>query len=285
MEHLEPGEPSVQSNMLRQLLLFVASLLFSFGASAAPAAEPWDRWTAHQSASAATIDHAAWDALLKKYLVPAEQGLNRFRYGGVSPADKKALADYLDRLQALRIDAYNRAEQRAYWINLYNALTVKVVLDRYPVTSIREIKLGGVFSGGPWGKKLLRVEDEDLSLDDIEHRILRPLWKDPRMHYAVHCASVGCPNLSTTAYSAVNFDELAEAGARAYVNSSRGARIENGALEISSIYSWFKVDFGGSDAGVIAHLRRYAEPALAARLESITRIGGDSYDWSLNDAR
>ena len=77
----------------------------------------------------------------------------------------------------------------------------------------------------------------------------------------------------------------AEAGARAYINSPRGARVENGTLEVSSIYQWFKADFGGSDAGVVAHLKRYAEPALAARLETITRIDRDSYDWTLNDAR
>ena len=279
-------EQSVQSNMPRQFILFMACLLFSFGAPAAPEAELWERWTAHQPGSAATIDHTAWAALLNKYLARAESGLNRFRYGAVSTADKMALADYLDALQAIRIGEYNRAEQRAYWINLYNAATLRVVLDRYPVTSIREIKLGGgLFSGGPWGKKFLRVEGEDVSLDDIEHRILRPIWKDPRIHYAVNCASVGCPNLSATAYSAGNFDGLAEAGARAYVNSPRGVRAENGMLKVSSIYTWFKADFGGSDAGVIAHLRRYAEPALAARLESITRIDGDSYDWSLNDAR
>ena len=275
----------MQSNMPRQLVLFMVCLLFSFGATAAPAADPWERWTAHQSGSAATIVHTAWDTLLKKYVTQAESGLNRFRYGAVSSADKMVLADYLNALQAIRIGEYNRAEQRAYWINLYNAATVKVVLDRYPVTSIRDIKLGGVFSGGPWSKKFLRVEGEDVSLDDIEHRILRPIWKDPRIHYAVNCASVGCPNLSDSAYSAGNFDALAEAGARAYINSPRGAREENGTLEVSSIYQWFKADFGGSEAGVVAHLKRYAEPALAARLETITRIDRDSYDWTLNDAR
>ena len=275
----------MQSNMPRQLVLFMVCLLFSFGAAAAPAADLWERWTAHQSGSAATIVHTAWDTLLKKYVTQAESGLNRFRYGAVSSADKMVLADYLNALQAIRIGEYNRAEQRAYWINLYNAATVKVVLDRYPVTSIRDIKLGGVFSGGPWSKKFLRVEGEDVSLDDIEHRILRPIWKDPRIHYAVNCASVGCPNLSDSAYSAGNFDALAEAGARAYINSPRGARVENGTLEVSSIYQWFKADFGGSEAGVVAHLKRYAEPALAARLETITRIDRDSYDWTLNDAR
>jgi hypothetical protein len=272
--------------MPRQLIALIAFLLVSIGALAAPKAELWQRWVAHRPESSTTVDHTAWDVLLKAHLVSAENGLDRFRYGSMNASDRAVLADYLAALQAIRISEFNRAEQRAYWINLYNAATVKVVLDHYPVRSIREIRLGGGFlDDGPWSRKWLKVEGEALSLDDIEHRILRPIWKDPRIHYAVNCASVGCPNLSRTAYRAGNFDNLAEAGARAYVNSPRGVRVENGRLHVSSIYEWFKADFGGSDGGVIAHLKQYAEPALGARLETIARIDGDAYDWSLNDAR
>ena len=276
----------VKSTMPRQLIALIACLLVPLGALAAPSAELWQRWTAHRPESSMTVDHKAWDTLLKEYLVSAENGLDRFRYDSVKASDRMALADYLATLQAIRISGYNRAEQRAYWINLYNAATVKVVLDHLPVRSIREIRLGGeLFSGGPWRSKILSVEGEAVGLDDIEHRILRPIWKDPRIHYAVNCAAVGCPNLSRTAYSAGNFDRLAEAGARAYVNSPRGVRVENGKLRVSSIYEWFKADFGGSDAGVIAHLKQFAEPVLAARLETISRMDDDGYDWSLNDAR
>ena len=272
--------------MPRKLIALLACLWVPLGALAAPSAELWQRWAAHQPQSSMTIDHKAWDTLLNEYLVPAENGLNRFRYNSVKASDRLALTDYLAALQAIHIGEYNRAEQRAYWINLYNAATVKVVLDHLPVKSIREIRLGGeLFSGGPWRSKILSVEGEAVSLDDIEHRILRPIWKDPRIHYAVNCASVGCPNLSRTAYSAGNFDQLAEAGARAYVNSPRGVRVENGKLHVSSIYVWFKADFGESDAGVIAHVKQFAEPVLAARLETLSRIDDDGYDWSLNDAR
>jgi hypothetical protein len=272
--------------MPRQLIALIACLLVATGALAAPKAELWQRWATHRPESTMTVDHAAWDALLKEHLVSAESGLDRFRYGSMNASDRAALADYLAALQAIRISEFNRAEQRAYWINLYNAATVKIVLDHYPVRSIREIKLGGgIFADGPWSRKWLKVEEEMLSLDDIEHRILRPIWKDPRIHYAVNCASVGCPNLSRTAYRGGNFDDLAEASARAYVNSPRGVRVDGGRLHVSSIYAWFKADFGGTDAGVIAHLTRYAEPALAAGLATVARIDGDSYDWSLNDAR
>lgn len=259
-------------------------LLVSPGTLAAPAADLWERWTAHQPDAQATIDHTAWDALLGKYLVIANHGPSRFRYGAVSTADKAALAGYLAALGAVRISEYHRPEQRAYWINLYNAATVKVVLDHYPVESIREIKLGGLFASGPWRKKFLQIEGEAVSLDDIEHRILRPSWQDARIHYVLNCASIGCPDLAPTAFSATNFDELADAGARAYVNSPRGVQIDDGKLRVSSLYQWFKQDFGGSDLSVIAHLERYAEPTLVTRLSGFTNVDGDSYDWSLNDA-
>jgi hypothetical protein len=109
----------------------------SFEALFAPRAELWARWTAHDEASSATVDHATWDRLLRAYRVPDADGVARFAYGRVGAEDRKALAAYLDGLAAVPISRYTRAEQFAYWVNLYNALTVKVVLDHYPVASIR----------------------------------------------------------------------------------------------------------------------------------------------------
>ena len=119
--------------------------------------------------------------------------------------------------------------------------------------------------------------------DDIEHRILRPLWREPRTHYAINCASIGCPNLMREAFTAGNTEALLDAGARAYVNHPRGVTVAGDNLVVSSIYDWFQVDFGGSDKGVIRHLRQYAEPALEARLQRFDSIDDDEYDWSLND--
>ncbi|MEO0914732.1 MAG: DUF547 domain-containing protein, partial [Pseudomonadota bacterium] len=170
----------------------------------------------------------------------------------------------------------------AYWVNLYNAVTVQVVLQSYPVNSIRDIG-GGLFSAGPWRTKLVRVAGQDLSLDDIEHGILRPVWGDARVHYAVNCASIGCPNLANRAYSARRLGAMLDEGARTYVNHPRGATVTGGRLIASSIYDWFKADFGGSDAGVIAHLQTYAGGALAAGLGGVSRVSDFRYDWSLND--
>ena len=157
-----------------------------------------------------------------------------------------------------------------------------MVLKNYPVDSIRDIR-SGFFSAGPWGLELTRVEGQALTLDDIEHRILRPIWRDPRIHYAVNCASLGCPNLQAQAFSASNSDALLDKGAREYINHPRGAQVVGGELVVSSIYEWFKSDFGGNDNGVIGHLKSYANSTLADSLDKINEIEDDRYDWRLND--
>ena len=251
----------------------------------APRSELWPRWQAHDAGASTTIDHSGWSALLSRYVSTGADGINRVDYGRWSAEDSAALDAYLDRLAGTAISRVNRAEQYAYWVNLYNALTIRVVLDHYPVDSIRDIDTSpGLFASGPWGQTLVTVEGEALTLDDIEHRILRPIWRDPRIHYSVNCAALGCPNLLGTAFTAEGLDAMLDAAARAYVNHPRGASVEGGGLVVSSIYEWFKEDFGDSDTGVIAHLREHADPALMAALNGITRISDDDYDWSLNDA-
>lgn len=267
-----------------RLLPAIALMALSFAALAAPKAELWERWAAH-APNKVGIVHKPWDDFLGHYLKVGSDGINRVAYGVVTPADRKALDGYLRQLQEVPIRKFSRPEQRAYWINLYNATTVKVILDHYPVESITKINISpGLFARGPWKKKLLTVEGEPVSLDDIEHRILRPIWQDPRTHYSVNCASLGCPNLPPKAFTAGNTEALLEEGARAYVNHKRGARVDNGRLLVSSIYVWFEDDFGGED-GVVAHLRKYAEPALKQQLGKVDGIGGHAYDWSLNESK
>src|SRR5919106_6221019 len=165
-----------------QLILFtvLSIAIFLLAASvilAAPKADLWPRWQKHDPASKQTIDHSPWDTFLRKYLVaPHPSGINRVRYDAVTPEDRTALKGYLQGLQRLPISSHNRNEQKAYWINLYNAFTLELILSRYPVASIQDINISpGWFGRGPWGAKLLSVEGEKLSLDDIEHRILRPI--------------------------------------------------------------------------------------------------------------
>lgn len=251
----------------------------------APDAEPWAHWTAHSPDDLRSIDHATWDRLLRTHVVAQPDGGTRVAYGSFSVADRAVLDSYVARLAAINISGYSRNVQLAYWINLYNALTVQVVLMHYPVESIRDIDISpGFFSNGPWGAKLVVVEGEGLSLNDIEHRILRPVWRDPRIHYAVNCASIGCPDLRAEAYSGSRIDQQLTAAARSFINDPRGVRIKDGRVTVSKIYDWFIEDFGGDEDRVIDHLLDYAKPELATELRRIGKLDGVAYDWSLNDA-
>ncbi len=248
----------------------------------APSAKLWPRWQAHEPASTRLVDHTAWNAFLQRRVRRRVDGVMGVEYQAVTAEERGALRDYLDRLAAVPVSALARAEQYAFWVNLYNALTVRIVLDHPGKASIRDIALsGGLFDSGPWSTRVITVEAEGLTLNDIEHRILRPIWRDPRTHYALNCASVGCPDLRATAYTAAELAGALDAAARAYVSHPRGVEAGPDGLTLSSIYNWFADDFGG-EAGVLAHLRRYAAPALLAAIDRAPRVIGYRYDWTLN---
>ena len=238
-------------------------------------------WNRSDESSTASIDQHLWQEILDRYLVTGTQsGINLFDYGRVGDEDRKTLKRYLSEMQSLDPRNYSRKGQMAYWINLYNALTVDLVIDHYPVKSIK--KIGGLFSFGPWDQVVARIAGHELTLNDIEHKILRPIWKDPRIHYAVNCASLGCPNLSPEAYSAANLDELLEKGARDYVNHPRGVRFDGRQLVVSSIYHWYRDDFGRDDRHLLQHLERYAKPELKAKLRGYRGEIDHEYNWNLN---
>jgi len=213
------------------ILSLVSFVLYKTSGIAAPKSELWPRWQTHNAENREVIDHSAWGIILKKYLVtsqlPTESsapvGINLMEYGGVSKIDYDLLKIYLTTLEGISISSFSRPEQRAFWINLYNAATVNLILEHYPVESITNISFS-FFSFGPWDEELLTIEGEELSLNDIEHRILRPIWQDPRIHYALNCASIGCPNLQPIAFTAKNTDSLLKTGASEYINHPRGEK-------------------------------------------------------------
>ena len=263
-------------------LPLIAAMLLS-GLTNAQDAELIPMWEASDETSTERIDHSEWQAILNTYLdANHPSGVNRFDYAALkdSPEDRQALGKYLQSLSAIDPRSHSRDEQMAYWINLYNALTVFVIVPRFPVDSIKDIK-SGLIDFGPWNLELFPLQDEKLTLNQIEHGILRPIWRDPRIHYAVNCASIGCPNLAAKAYSAERLEDMLEAAAREYVNHPRGAQVVGGELLISSIYDWYKVDFCGTDAGVLAHISQYAEPELKAELARFEAFD-DDYDWNIN---
>lgn len=273
--------------MKRMLVLIAACVGVSgFGGvisvAAAPQAELWSRWEGHDPTSTATIDHAAWGSFLDEYLIADHpSGVNRVRYGDVSAADREALQRYLTMLQAVEVSTLNRDEQLAYWLNLYNAATVELILANYPLDSIRDLG-EGFMSTGPWDDVLLEVEGEPMTLNDVEHRVIRPIWQDPRIHYVVNCASIGCPNLYPEPITAANWERAFEESAIAYIRHPRGVRFERNRLVLSSIYDWYEVDFGDSLEGVIAHVSAYVDADLAQRLRAHDGRVSYEYDWALN---
>lgn len=230
------------------------------------------------------FDHGAFDALLERHVVPGADGVNRVDYARwrATKADRAALWDYLRALQAARPASLTRDEQFVFWVNLYNAETLRLVVDARPVKSVLWIR-PGLLSIGPWKARTLRVDGTALSLDDIENRILRPGFADPRVHYALNCASTGCPSLRPRAWRATGLDADLDAAARAMINRPRAVSVKDGRLVLSRMFKWYRRDFGADDAEVLAHLLVYADPGLAARLKGSSGIGAYVYDWSIND--
>lgn len=261
--------------------LLIAAGLAGFTAGRAQAA-PGDRFTSGIQGSK-TLDHSAFDALLAAYTREGADGIVRVDYAGwvASANDLRRLKQYLAALAQADPLSLTRDEQFAYWANLYNALTLDVVLAAFPVRSIRDIKPSRL-AAGPWRQERVTIGGERLSLDAIEHDILRKAWRDPRVHYAVNCASFSCPNLPRRAWRGAGLTGALDEAARAYVNHPRAVHFLADSLVVSSIYKWYAADFGSSDAAVIEHLARFAKPPLAARLKASRRISRDAYDWSLN---
>lgn len=271
------------SKIFRLFLTFIFSSLV-FGGAYAWALEQStkDMFSVASKESTLEVDNSDWAFILKRYVTVGPTGINRFDYATVATEDRDRLNRYLSALEKYDPRTLNLNEQRAYWINLYNALTVKVVLDRYPVGSIREIK-SGLFTPGPWDLPIAKVMGRSLTLNNIEHDILRGNWREPRIHYAVNCASLGCPNLAGQPYSGKHLDAQLDSAARSFINHSRGVFIENRQVTLSKIYNWYAEDFGdGSPKAILKHLGLYASPGLKTELEGDPTIESYQYDWRIN---
>ena len=230
-----------------------------------------------------TVDHSTWNEILRTYVQPDRDGINRFAYAEITSADREALRGYLmDNLAFVPISRYSRAEQLSFWINLYNALTIQLVIDNYPIRSIEDIDISpGMFSKGPFAKKLMKVENVALSLDDIRNAILLPIWKDARIHYVLSYAAVDSPNILPRAITPTTADALLDQAAAAFINHPRGIRIEEDQIVANSLFVWYAKDFGEGSA-LIDHLLRYADFDLAKYLIETDRIARQHFDWTLN---
>ena len=266
---------------MTRILPYFLLIVFSSSVFAAPSSEYWSFWDQSDSDSKATVDHKLWQEILDEYLDSRPDGA-LFRYNKVTEGDGEKLDAYIRQLTAIDPRTYNKNEQKAYWINLYNALTVDLILEHYPVLSIT--KIGPFFSFGPWDQTITRVASQDLTLNDIEHRILRPLWRDKRIHYAVNCASLGCPDLAAKAFTGSNTDELLEAQTQRFIQQEKGVSWVDGKLVLSRIYDWYGVDFGSSDE-LMLHIKQYSSDLQKIRLRKYTGIPHYQYNWNLNELK
>lgn len=266
------------------LYLCLFSLATSYAtphAMAAAEADAWVFWAEDNPASTRQIDHSAWQSFLDQYLVPESDGVNLIAYNRAGQGDgRAALKTYLRTLADVDPRNLDRNEQFAYWVNLYNALTVDVVLSNPEKKSIRRMGKG-LFSFGPWDDALITIAGEVVTLNDIEHRILRPIWQDPRIHFAVNCASIGCPNLQPQAFRADILETLLDAAQNEYINHPRGVDTASGSLVLSSIFDWYQSDFAADPAGLLRYLARFHQTPDLLLKTAPEDIDYD-YDWTLN---
>jgi Protein of unknown function, DUF547 len=281
MQHIRPSENFTTSGLSRRSILAVIPATAILAACGSPGSGGLGEESFSSNAgSEGAIDHSAWDAMLQEYVSEGPTGINLVDYSRFKNEATDELAGYLGAMQEVSIENFGRDEQFAFWVNLYNAATVDAILKNLPLASIRDI---GLLGSGPWKDDAATVAGRTLSLDNIEHDILRPEWQDVRIHYAVNCASIGCPNLATRAYTGEKLEDMLEEAAKAYVNHPRGFGGTPDALIASNIYEWYQADWG-TEQDVLAHAREYAEGPTAALLEEVQAIDSYAYDWSLNAA-
>jgi len=231
------------------------------------------------------FEHAGWDALLKRHVALLDGGkASRLDYAGVA-AEHQALRVYLSSVSAVKqaeFDAWPKAEQMAFLINAYNAYTVEKVLTRYP--EIRSIWDFGKVFGNPFRDEFFSLLGARASLDGIEHGILRKRYAEPRVHYALNCASVGCPMLREEAYAGARLESQLEEQALRFLSDRSRNRYRDGRLEVSKIFDWYKEDFEPREQ----YFARYAKVlGMPEGLSSSSppRLAFLDYDWSLNDSR
>lgn len=265
-----------------RILIALLALLLATATMAAPAAAAFER------------SHGSWDRLLADHVEWNAAGTSTsVDYAGFQ-RDRQVLKRYLQDASSVDAAQFNRwslAERQAFLINVYNAATVELVLTRYPgLTSIKE--LGGLFST-PWKLQVLDLLGRRRSLDDIEHVLLRGAddYAEPRIHFAVNCASIGCPALRPEAYLAVRLDVQLDDQTRRFLRDRSRNRPESSkaALRVSKIFDWYAGDFESHSSSVSAFLARYRaelglDAAAGSRLkQGRMRIAFTPYDWSLNN--
>lgn len=251
--------------MKKNAILFAVAILFVAGL--------------YRPGSTAGFDHSIFDQVLKTYV--NNQGL--VDYNGI--AGDQSFKIYMETLKSAQTDAMSRDGQLAFWINAYNAVTIDKVIKWKPKKSVRETFVPGVWTGTKFfTTREHTVAGKSLSQDDIEHEILRKQFKDPRIHFAIICASSGCPLLPRFAYTEENVQTMLEEETRKYINSDRGTKIDSAenTLYLSKLFDWFAGDFEYKSGSVLNFIKPYLGEKALAFVEKNPKIKYLPYDWALN---
>ena len=297
------------------ILVVVLGIAPPFGllAQTADEQDPAQRFSASNPASTIIFDHAPWDTFLKGTVFAVGKSRSRLgraklnsyveshiTYGNSSPSRyegnrllfhmldddlEKFLTIYQANLQALThqipLSRLNKDEQLAFWLNLYNATVIKMLVDEYPVSKLKPFRFGSSRQTAFWQQKVLNIEGVPLSLLDVE-RILIANWQDPMIIYGLFQGSIGGPSLSNTAYSHANVHQLLKKYGDEFVNSNRGYRVRDDVAQVSQFYEWMFDAFETEDA-VFAHIRSLATAPMNKGLEGATGIKFKLYDWYIAD--
>lgn len=249
--------------MRKLLSVIYVSLLMSLGAAS----------TAYADDPANNFDYRAWKDVLARH-VDSKGFVN---YKGLFD-DRASFDTFIDQVENADISRLSDAATKAFWINAYNAITIDIILRHYPIGSIRFVNFGLVW------QLPRRVAGGRKSLGNIEHKILRPMG-DPRIHFAINCASVGCPALLSDPYAPQMLDEQLDAQARRFINDPAKVRLDKdkNILYVSSIFSWFKDDFAENEQGLINYIKRYLDEPVKSYIDTqAVRLKFLDYNWDLN---
>ncbi|WP_010229880.1 DUF547 domain-containing protein [Gillisia marina] len=218
--------------------------------------------------SEVNVDHSEWNTLLKKHV--SNEGL--VDYKGFMK-DRAQLNAYLSKLSEMKpTKDWSVQEQLAYYINIYNAYTVDLILNNYPTKSIKDID-------GPWTKDIVPIGDVDISLGGVENSILRKM-NEPRIHFAINCASSSCPKLLNEAYTAAKINEQLDRATKEFVNSDKNEISKNSA-KLSSIFDWYKKDFTENGMTLLDYVNKYSN----VKIDAGTAVNYKDYDWNLNEQK
>ncbi len=221
------------------------------------------------------MTHEAWDKLVSKHVT--ESGV--VNYKGIIQ-DSVQFNDYLQQLSSHHPNEANwtRDERLAYWINAYNAFTVKLILDHYPVKSIKDIKKGIPLVNSVWDIQFIEIGGKTYDLNNIEHGILRKEFYEPLIHFAINCASVSCPRLRNEAFNADNIDSQLQSQAMSFLSDPVKNQITADHIRVSKLFFWFKGDFT-NNGSLIDFLNEHGP----LRIDQDAQIDYLTYDWNLNE--